>query len=424
MYSSRTAQKYPFQHSPMNLFKSGRELFNILKKREKTALMPVNIALHTMSSALKFLREYAEPLCTFIERIYQAEKDIIKELDIAYSTAFTIHRYKIKNLAFQKALMPDSLKDLNITSWGLLKNEMSTLTFEKNTHGISVGTAVRLYVAAIWIAICSFVAARTTSLRTLKRSCFVQSPIDNLFDIVLKIPKSSERYELEDVHRPIPDLLYDYGLQFSSLACLIEERRGLYFDEDELYLFSHSVSYRSISSGVLDDGAGDFIKKPLGDDYIKTCLDMFQDWSNSPLIDGKRWYCTTHQFRRFFAVLYFNFSDNLGLDELSWFMGHSNLDQTFYYAEISPSDEWVEEAESTIARIGADLSRIIKGDDAINEIVTQARKSSTVYTVLEGLVHDLIAKHKEQTGQVVRFYKIDNNEVFFYFTRGDGESDG
>ncbi len=78
---------------------------------------------------------------------------------------------------------------------------------------MSVNMAIRLYTAAIWILIASFSAGRATSLRTLNRNCFVQSPVDGLFDIVMKIPKSSERLELEKVHRPIPDLIYDYGLR-------------------------------------------------------------------------------------------------------------------------------------------------------------------------------------------------------------------
>lgn len=424
LYSSRAAQKYQFQHSPITLFNNGKEIFDILIAREKTALIPVHIALHTISSALGFLREYGEPLHAFIESIYKTERDIIKNLNIANTTAYFHYNPEIRTLAFNNTLMPEKLKDLKITSWWPSKDELKILSFDNTEYSISLGLAVRLYTASMWIAICSFVAARTTSLRTLKRNCFVQSPIDELYDLILKIPKSSERYELEDVHRPIPDLIYDYGLQFSSLACLIEERRSLTADENELYLFSKSISYRAISSGRLDDGAGDFLKTPLSYDYIKSCLDMFQDWCNSPLINGKRWYCTTHQFRRFFAVLYFNFSDNQGLDELSWFMGHSNLDQTFYYAEISPNDEWVEEAENTIARIGATLNKIIHGDHTIIDIVNMARKSSTIYTVIESLVHDLITEHKTRTGQVVRFYKIDNNEVFFYFKNNDGETDG
>lgn len=252
-----------------------------------------------------------------------------------------------------------------------------------------------------------------------RRNCFRISPVDGLFDLVLRIPKSSERLELEEVHRPIPDLIYDYGLEFASLACDLEERRGHIAEESKLFLFGGILSTRSMAASR--SMGGDVYSFPLSDDYINDAIAIFQDWTESPLINGKRWYPVTHQFRRLFAVLYFNFSDEVGLEELSWFMGHSNLDQTFHYAEIAPTEEWMEEAESTIAKIGALLHKSINGDDQVKKIVEQARKTSSVSTVLEPLVRDLIKEHKTETGQEVRFCKIDGQEVFFYFTGTEGD---
>ncbi|MBH0018714.1 hypothetical protein [Pseudoalteromonas sp. NGC95] len=145
------------------------------------------------------------------------------------------------------------------------------------------------------------------------------------------------------------------------------------------------------------------------------------DWIESPLIDDKRWYPTTHQFRRSFAVIYFNFSDSIGLDELSWFMGHANLEQTFYYAEISPDDEWIHEAELTIAKIGASLNKTINSDDTIKDIIAEARKTTKISIILEPLVIELIDKHKKKTGQQVRFRKIQEQDIFFYFTKTEGQ---
>ncbi|SON49300.1 protein of unknown function [Vibrio tapetis subsp. tapetis] len=51
----------------------------------------------------------------------------------------------------------------------------------------------------------------------------------------------------------------------------------------------------------------------------------------------------------------------------------------------------------------------------MRSIVDKARKSTSISAVLEPLVRRLIEKHKNKTGQVVRFYKIDKSEVFFYF---------
>ncbi|MGF1862960.1 hypothetical protein [Photobacterium profundum] len=411
LYKSRSAQIYKFQHSPIKLFSGGQTIFEEMIEKVKTPLMPISVSLHAISSALYFTRIYGVALRQYLSDLSKAEGNRIKELGIALSTSRN-SSVKIKNYAFETTEIPDALNSLNITSW--VKNDDANLDFSELRNGMSVGMAVRLYTAAIWIQLASFSTGRLTSLLTLRRNCFVQSPVDGLFDLIMRIPKSSERLELEEVHRPIPDVIYDYGLEFALLVGELEDRRGFIGFESELFLFGSALSYRSLSA-AREDG-GEICRHPLGGDYLNYSVDMFMDWSESPLTGEKRWYPSTQQFRRLFAVVYFNFSDEVGLDELSWFMGHSNLDQTFHYAEISPNDEWVDEAEATIARIGASLHRFINGDYTVRNIVDKARKSTSISTVLEPLVRRLIDDHKKKTGQEVRFHKIGENEVFFYFT--------
>jgi len=410
IYTARSAQKYKFQYSPMKLFSSGRAIFDEMVAKEKTPLMPVSICLHSISSALYFVRCYGTALRQYLSDLSKSEEKRIQSLGILLSTS---RRYnsEIKCYAYENTELPPELKNLKITSW--TKSDDASSDFSELRNGMSVGMAVRLYTAAMWILLASFSSGRSTSLQTLKRNCFVQSPVDGLFDLVMRIPKSSERLELEEVVRPIPELLYDYGLDFALMVCELEQRRGFIGNESELFLFGSALSYRSVSA-AREDG-GEVSKHPLGKDYLNNSIDMFMDWSDSPLIGDKRWYPSTHQFRRFFAVLYFNFSDQTGLDELSWFMGHSNLDQTFHYAEMSPDDEWIDEAEATIARIGASLHKFINGDETVKNIIKKARKSTSISNVLEPLVRELIEEHKNSTGQEVRFHKIEGNEVFFYF---------
>ena len=415
--TARPAQKYKFRHTPRSSFSSGRTIFEEMLETEKTSLMPVQVSLHALSSALQFARIYGRSISQYISDLDKFELNRILELDLAPSTSMH-YLASIKEYAYKNTQVPTALRDLNITSWGG-HNDGKKLSPTNIKHEMSVCSAVKLYTAAVWILLASFTAGRTTSLQTLRRDCFRMSPVDGLFDIVMRIPKSSERLELEEVHRPIPDLIYDYGLDFASLACALEQRRGYSAKESSLFLFGGILSSRSMAAYRWS--GGDTYKFPLSDDYVNEAIAIFQDWSDSPLINGKRWYPATHQFRRLFAVLYFNFSDEIGLEELSWFMGHSNLDQTFHYAEVAPTDDWIEEAESTIARIGASLHRCICGDNQVMNIIDQARETSTVSTVLEPLIHDLIEEHKKATGQQIRFCKIENEDVFFYFTEPEGQ---
>lgn len=421
LYTSRPAQRYMFKHSASSLFSNGNAIFSDMVISEKTQLMPMNIALHNLSTALHFARTYGAGLREYVAELSKSERKSIVELNISPSN-IQRNTLKIKRHAFSKTIIPNALKKLNITSW---EGE----TFENIKHAelrkrLPLGAVILLYIASIWILLASFSAGRLTSLLTLKRNCFLQSPIDGLFDIVMRIPKSSERFELEDVHRPIPDLIYDYGLEFALFACELEERQGYFANEDEVFLFSRILSlhsYDAFDHARFKENEDPVYSYPLSGDTIYKALCFFQDWSDSPLIEKKRWYPSNHQFRRLFAVLYFNFSDEIGLEELSWFMGHSNLEQTFHYAEVSPSDEWIDEAEAAIAKTGTLLNRSIHGDEIINNIIEEARKSTSISLVLEPLIRTMIDEHKAKTGHEVRFYKIEENEVFFYFVSPGGE---
>tara|TARA_R110001583_G_scaffold33071_1_gene112006 strand:- start:2900 stop:4900 length:2001 start_codon:yes stop_codon:yes gene_type:complete len=418
LHTSRPAQKYKFRHNVRDLFSSGSTIFSELVESEKTPLMPVNIALHTLSSALHFARNYGPPLRKYLSLLHKAERKIIASVTAKEHTKSFA---EFQREAFENTPIPDALKDLNITSWRQESdtNELYTEDFGNN---ISIGTAIRIYIASIWILISSFTTGRATSINTLRRDCFVQSPIDGLYDLILRIPKSSERWELEEVQRPIPDLIYDYGLEFAAFVSEMEDRRNLVHSDNAAYLFSSNLNPRSLTANTYAHLSWETTEhlKALSDDTVIKCLDMFFDWIDSPLTNGKRWYGRTHQFRRFFAVLYFNITDGEGLDELSWFMGHSNLDQTFHYAEVAPTDEWIEEAELAISRVGASLNKHINADDDIRGIVDKSRQASNISTVIEPLVKKLISEHKKKSNQEVRFCKIEGEDVFFYFSEKKG----
>ncbi|MBE4464862.1 hypothetical protein HJ014_09205 [Vibrio parahaemolyticus] len=411
LYTARSAQQYKFQHSPMTLFSSGDAIFNELRDREKTPLMPISVALHSLSSSLNFVRIYGPSLNSYLSELSKAEA----RLKLSHGRTASIRTAStgtIQKLAYEETPIPESLHSLNLTSWDR-DDENGIVDFKELRNGMSVGMALRLYTGAMWIILASFTTGRATSLQTLKRNCFIQSPVDGLFDVQIRIPKSSERLELEDLLRPVPDLVYDYGLEFASLVTSLESRRTVTANEESSFLFGAVLSYRSYCTKR--ESSMDVCMGSLGKDYLAKCVDMFMDWSQSPLINNKRWYPRTHQYRKMFAVLYFHFSDQTGLEELCWFMGHSNLDQTFYYAEVLPNSEWMEEAEAEIARIGGDLRKHILADQNVHQIINEARSKAKTSVILEPLVRQLINEHKETTGQEIRFKKIEGNSVFFYF---------
>jgi len=409
-FTARPSQVYKFRHSSMDLFEGGKSIFNQMSISQRTALIPVHVCLHAISSSLAFCRKYGEALRKYFSDFSRAEKKLMNSVGVAeYSHSCS----RLQQELFKTTILPDTLKELKTFS-------SPPDSRDGIDNQIFFFQATRLYSAAVFILLATFTSARISSLLGLSRDCFVQSPMDGLFDVVLRIAKSSERWQLEQVHRPIPNLIYDYGLEFASFASQIEDRRGLFSEDSKSFLFSRSITMRSLTTSLYQ--ATDKCKlhlKPFSGDTIYTYLSEFTDWSQSPLIDGKRWYSRPHQFRRFFAVLYFNFTQDSGLDELSWFMGHAGLDQTYHYAEVSPTDEWIDEAEATIAKIASSIHRPINADKEIQEIIKEARKHSNVITVIEPLVRKLIEEHKAKTKKNVRFFKIEGHNVFFYFTESE-----
>jgi len=417
LYVAKRAQKYKFSHSAMTIFSSGHAVFKTMLEPQKTKLIPVDIALHSLSNSLSFVRRFGPGLREYASNLMSNEKRLISHYSYTRDTSTHLLK-KLQDELFSTTNQPSSLIDLNIVS---VRNLDYGKPFNKWKDGLTFAQAISLYCAAMWIILASFSAGRSTSLRSLRRDCFICSPIDGLFDLKIRIPKSSERFDLEEVYRPIPDIIHDYGLEFAALSCELEKWKSEITQDTEAYLFNQLLSARAVHSYSHTKRILYSALTPLGLDTANSYICFFQDWIDSPTKNGERWYPSTHQFRRLFAVLYFNFSHDLGLEELSWFMGHAHLDQTFHYAELSPTDEWLEEAKRTIARIASNLHKQINSDETIKEIVTNARAQTNVSTVLEELVHHMIEEHQKNTGQEVRFHRIDGEDIFFYFSNAQEE---
>ncbi|WP_152670279.1 hypothetical protein [Lysobacter capsici] len=99
-------------------------------------------------------------------------------------------------------------------------------------------------------------------------------------------------------------------------------------------------------------------------------LDIFCDWSESPLDEeGNRYYIRQHQLRRFFAMLFFWGGGFGGMDTLRWFLGHTDVKHLWHYiTESVPgitirtiAAEWaaygVKHATKEAEMLGAEISQ-------------------------------------------------------------------
>ncbi|WP_313629544.1 hypothetical protein [Pseudomonas sp.] len=88
-------------------------------------------------------------------------------------------------------------------------------------------------------------------------------------------------------------------------------------------------------------GANNVTAKPMSPSTYNSCLTAICDYSQTPTIElnGRvhRFYVRQHQFRRFFAMVFFASAGFKDLDALRAFMGHSDIQHLYtYIVEITP----------------------------------------------------------------------------------------
>ncbi|MGN6826431.1 site-specific integrase [Paucibacter sp. M5-1] len=96
--------------------------------------------------------------------------------------------------------------------------------------------------------------------------------------------------------------------------------------------------------------------------FVNKKLNEFAKAVNTPKViakDGSEtsWHWTPHQFRRFFAVLYFYRYRGAKLEDLAYFLRHFNLDMTRRYLTITPKqlEEFLKVEELYVSNIAAEL---------------------------------------------------------------------
>ncbi|MEZ8579178.1 hypothetical protein AB6D24_04950 [Vibrio splendidus] len=146
--------------------------------------------------------------------------------------------------------------------------------------------------------------------------------------------KHAEREELE---RTIPESIAELVLKLEAFnAALIDA--GV-FSRRKAQLFN-SLSSKNLK--IVDDLAVTYNQR----------LDLFCDYFETPIIkvcddDFRRIYFRQHQFRRFFAMLFFWSKVDRQLDALRHFLGHTDMEHLYNYISESESGEVLNGVKAT-----------------------------------------------------------------------------
>jgi hypothetical protein len=400
---------FPLKFSPYELFGNEESLNGIFKEFQrniKTSIIPLETGFHLISNALKFQHDYGESILGYLKAIDDHYKKNTAHLKKSTLMKNCNRRKKL----FYEIEIPKPLTPLNIKNLGLEGDA-------KPLDGISLTQVIYLYAASMYILLASFSATRELSLLLLKRDCFHHSPLDGLFDIRFKQQKANTHNMLQTIYRPIPKAIYRLGLQYSEFSQYLENRYGIFSSDYESFLFTNFHGIKKIVTRHFQSLSDVHIPNHVCDDTMKSLLDFFTDWTDVPLIDGKRWYVSDHQFRRLFAILYFNLTDETGIEELAWFLGHESLEMAFHYAEVAPSSEWMDEAIKSISKRAVSINKSLTIDEEIAQIIEVSKEKSLKLNLqLEGVIYEAINERIKSTGEKVHFKRVDEKDIYFYFS--------
>lgn len=412
LFYSSDNQSNAMKFSPYDLVGSDEYLsiiFSDFQRELKTAAIPLEVSLHLICESLKFQCNYGKYIFEYLKSIDHHYKNCTAHLCKSTLMKECHRREKL----FHEVVQPKELQNLKIKTLGLEKEP-------KDENHLSLTQAIYLYLASTYILLASFSATRELSLLLLKRNCFKQSPLDGLFDIVFKQQKSNTNNRLQEIFRPIPKPIYRLGIQYCEFSQYLENRYNIFHEDQDSYLFTNFHTIKKIITRHFSYSEYDLVANYVSSDLMQSILNYFSDWSSVPLIDGNRWYVSDHQFRRLFAVLYFNMTDEKGIEELSWFLGHEHLEMTFHYAEQNPTREWMDEAIISIAKRASSINKNISVDAEISNVINTAKeKCMKLNLQLESVVYQAINDRIKETGEQVHFERVDGKNIYFYFTKAD-----
>lgn len=389
LHATKEHQAYQFEigkHEITDIFNDVSEGFI---KKNQTPLMPTNIAFHYISHAIKFHRDYAPSLRKYIQELDSHYTSNILSKYAKSTIRSNIHIFKRQ--VFEAVPMPEELKSLNIKTYG-------RCPFSRGKHEshaalrdhISTNEMIGFYAITTRILIHTFTACRSLSASLLDKECLTLSKMDGLWDIKLKIPKSSSSNELEIIKRPIPKVIWDFIYDYISF---MEDRHP-------------GMTSIWPSDKHKDTDRGEHSNRKL--------LDQYSDWIAVPLIDQNRWYARPHQFRRFFAAFFFYLCEGTDIEPLRWMMGHIEPSVTLYYADISTQADWERETlEFLTAFLEGHVGKGVLVDDDLEEDLSECSLQVKLGD------HALLAEHLRELSshRYIKLKILNDQKIYIYASK-------
>lgn len=270
-------------------------------KRFKT--LPLDVVFHSLCKAIEF--HYG-----MSEKIISLHRQLLQEIKI--------------NGIYDSDLAKDFFKkckdnSLRCEQWSLYKHANKNNYFSRIRNHNGLSELIRIYYGCVQVVVGAVMARRENELTNLMTGKALDKTRKYLIFKNAKSSKKTNGYR-QTMARPIDEIAAEMITTLESF-----QNNLLEFG----YISSTSELFNGISS--IDPTK---LQHNTSNDYTEifnSNFNIFCDYFELPLVDGKRFYIRQHQLRRFFAMSFF-WRHGLGrLDTLRWFLGHTDCEHVYRY---------------------------------------------------------------------------------------------
>ena len=360
---------------------SNKALFQALKLKSigRFRTLPQNVVFPALRNALEFILEYGDELIdSYLALVRAAHR-------------MGMHCQSYCSTQDIKPLLTKKIRKMGVHNWYLLRH--MSLTETKNCRSILNRTPAAdffrrfrsnegfyellcVLYGAVEFCVGTLTARRQSELAELvAMSCLDRSKRYLIFEN----RKSGVDEAREKEVRPIPQVIA------RAVTMLERLQRGLIklgLLEKPSYLFARP------------DRNGSFLVS--GPTYNRA-LDSFCDYFEVPLNEhGQRYYIRQHQLRRFFAMLFFWGRSFGGMETLSWFLGHTDVEHLYHYITETTPGAVLRGVKSTFAT--EQVKEQAEGTEALADLLEKkfgTRRFSVLDSdELEDYIEDLMEEGK------------------------------
>ncbi|WP_131418888.1 hypothetical protein [Comamonas thiooxydans] len=305
-----------------------------------TPWIPLHIAMDYTTEALRWVHLYGEDLVSIFLIAYQnlyekgllvsAPKPKVNNPSESDYIALAREKFNAREQYVSSLIIPDSLKNLNLSGWGCYIHLDGNKAFGKLQDAPSLNDAIMVLVGAITVIVAMTKPMRESEFRSIKTDCLTLLEGDGYW-----LSQDIRKKNVGDIRpvdaRPIPVIA---ARAIQLLRRLTDGVKRIVGVTDQWLLDSLVTlpSFGRYEARIVE------VVSPA---QLGAMLDAFCDYAALPPDStGRRWYLRIHEMRKSFLITYFWTYRYANLDAARWMAGHNDASHLYAYIHANfPGEE-------------------------------------------------------------------------------------